>query len=125
MEAVLGSEAARVMKLAPGATFTGQHGLTMGGDPHGDRPYRVTGILAPTGAVIDRLILTDTASVWKVGRVVTRTMLLEQVWEFHFDPKTNIVDTHICRLRAKIGGPGDPELIHTVRGAGYILDEHG
>lgn len=60
-----------------------------------------------------------------VGRVVTRTMLLEQVWEFHFDPKTNIVDTHICRLRAKIGGPGDPELIHTVRGAGYILDEHG
>ena len=66
MEAVLGSEAARVMKLATGATFTGQHGLTMGGDAHGDRPYRVTGILAPTGAVIDRLILTDTASVWKV-----------------------------------------------------------
>lgn len=66
MEVVLGSEAARVMKLAPGATFTGQHGLTTGGDAHGDKPYRVTGILVPTGAVIDRLILTDTASVWKV-----------------------------------------------------------
>lgn len=57
------------------------------------------------------------------GRVVTRTMLLEQVWDFHFDPKSNIVDTHVSRLRAKIGRPGEPELIHTVRGAGYMLDE--
>ena len=54
------------------------------------------------------------------GRVVTRTMLLEQVWEYHFDPKTNIVETHISRLRAKIGG-GGPSLIQTVRGAGYSL----
>lgn len=57
------------------------------------------------------------------GRVVTRTMLLEQVWEFHFDPKTNVVETHISRLRAKIDKPFDTELIHTVRGAGYSL--HG
>jgi two-component system, OmpR family, response regulator len=55
------------------------------------------------------------------GRVVTRTMLLEQVWEFHFDPKTNVVETHISRLRAKIDKPFDVALIHTVRGAGYTL----
>jgi len=55
------------------------------------------------------------------GRVVTRTMLLEQVWDFHFDPKTNVVETHISRLRAKIDKPFDDELIHTVRGAGYSL----
>jgi len=55
------------------------------------------------------------------GRVVTRTMLLEQVWEFHFDPKTNVVETHISRLRAKVDKPFDGELIHTVRGAGYSL----
>ena len=56
------------------------------------------------------------------GRVVTRTMLLEGVWEFHFDPKTNIVETHISRLRGKLSRGGrDPELIHTVRGAGYVL----
>lgn len=55
-------------------------------------------------------------------RVVTRTMLLEGVWEFHFDPKTNIVETHISRLRSKLSRGGrDPELIHTVRGAGYVL----
>ena len=57
------------------------------------------------------------------GRVVTRTMLLEHVWEFHFDPKTNVVETHVSRLRAKVDKPFDTELIHTVRGAGYSL--HG
>ncbi|MFI5013949.1 MAG: winged helix-turn-helix domain-containing protein [Hyphomicrobiales bacterium] len=55
------------------------------------------------------------------GRVVTRTMLLEQVWQFHFDPKTNIVETHISRLRAKIDRGQSVELIHTVRGAGYSM----
>ncbi len=55
-------------------------------------------------------------------RVVTRTMLLEGVWDFHFDPRTNIVETHISRLRSKISRGGtDPELIHTVRGSGYAL----
>jgi len=56
-----------------------------------------------------------------VERVVTRTMLLEAVWDFHFDPKTNIVETHMSRLRAKLARDGGPELIHTVRGAGYIM----
>jgi two-component system, OmpR family, response regulator len=54
------------------------------------------------------------------GRLVTRTMLLEQVWEYHFDPKTNIVETHISRLRSKIDR-GSPSLIQTLRGAGYSL----
>ena len=54
-------------------------------------------------------------------RVVTRTMLLEAIWDFHFDPKTNIVETHISRLRSKLSQAGGPELIHTVRGAGYVL----
>lgn len=55
------------------------------------------------------------------GRVVTRTMLLERVWDFHFDPKTNIVETHMSRLRGKIDRGFTSELIHTVRGAGYSL----
>jgi two-component system OmpR family response regulator len=59
-------------------------------------------------------------------RVVTRTMLLEGVWDFHFDPKTNIVETHISRLRGKLSRGGrDAELIHTVRGSGYILRAPG
>jgi two-component system OmpR family response regulator len=55
------------------------------------------------------------------GRVVTRTMLLENVWEFHFEPKTNIVETHISRLRSKIDKGFDAELLETVRGSGYLL----
>jgi two-component system OmpR family response regulator len=55
------------------------------------------------------------------GQVVTRTMLLEQVWEFHFDPQTSLVETHMSRLRAKIDRDFDHPLIHTVRGAGYTL----
>ena len=55
------------------------------------------------------------------GEVVTRTMLLEKVWDFHFDPKTNIVETHISRLRGKIDKGFDKPLLHTVRGAGYVI----
>ena len=57
------------------------------------------------------------------GRVVTRTMLLEAVWDFHFDPQTTVVETHISRLRAKIDRGFDHELIRTIRGAGYSLSE--
>ncbi len=55
------------------------------------------------------------------GEVVTRTMLLEQVWEFHFEPKTSVVETHVSRLRGKIDKPFDTALIRTVRGAGYVI----
>jgi two-component system OmpR family response regulator len=53
--------------------------------------------------------------------VVTRAMLLENVWELHFDPRTNIVETHMSRLRGKVDRGHAAELIHTVRGAGYTL----
>ncbi len=59
------------------------------------------------------------------GRVVTRTMLLEAVWDFHFDPKTNIVETHISRLRSKVDRGHGRELIQTLRGAGYCLRDPG
>jgi two-component system OmpR family response regulator len=55
------------------------------------------------------------------GQVVTRTMLLEGVWNYHFDPQTNVIDVHISRLRAKIDKGFDKPLLHTVRGAGYRL----
>jgi two-component system OmpR family response regulator len=55
------------------------------------------------------------------GRTVTRTMLLEHVWDLHFDPRTNIVETHLSRLRGKIDRGFDSEMIHTLRGVGYIL----
>jgi two-component system OmpR family response regulator len=57
------------------------------------------------------------------GQVVTRTMLLEQVWDLHFDPQTNIIDTQISRLRSKIDRDFDRPLLHTLRGVGYKLDE--
>jgi len=55
------------------------------------------------------------------GQVVTRTMLLEAVWDYHFDPQTNVIDVHVSRLRAKIDRDRGPPLLHTVRGAGYLL----
>jgi two-component system, OmpR family, response regulator len=56
------------------------------------------------------------------GRVVTRNMLLERVWDFNFDPKTSVVETHISRLRAKIDKPFKKQLLQTLRGSGYRLD---
>jgi len=57
------------------------------------------------------------------GQVVTRTMLLENVWDYHFDPQTNVIDVHVSRLRSKIDRGFDKPLLHTVRGAGYMLRE--
>ncbi len=55
------------------------------------------------------------------GQVVTRTMLLEGVWDYHFDPQTNVIDVHVSRLRQKIDKPFPSPLIHTIRNAGYML----
>ena len=55
------------------------------------------------------------------GEVVTRTMLLERVWDYHFDPQTNVIDVHVSRLRQKIDRGFTPAMLHTVRGAGYRL----
>ncbi|MEM7177728.1 MAG: response regulator transcription factor [Pseudomonadota bacterium] len=59
--------------------------------------------------------------VRRKGRVVTRTMLLEGVWDYHFDPKTNVIDVHISRIRRKVDGEGETPLIKTIRGAGYMI----
>ncbi len=59
------------------------------------------------------------------GQIVTRTMLLEKVWDYHFDPQTNVIDVHISRLRAKIDKGFDKPLVHTVRGAGYMIGGDG
>lgn len=59
------------------------------------------------------------------GQVVTRTMLLEAVWGYHFDPQTNVIDVHISRLRNKVDKGFDVALLHTVRGAGYRLEQSG
>jgi two-component system OmpR family response regulator len=55
------------------------------------------------------------------GQVVTRTMLLENVWDYHFDPQTNVIDVHISRLRSKIDKGRENPLLHTIRGAGYMI----
>jgi two-component system OmpR family response regulator len=59
------------------------------------------------------------------GQVVTRTMLLENVWDYHFDPQTNVIDVHISRLRSKIDKGFSQPLLHTVRGAGYMVRDPG
>jgi len=60
-----------------------------------------------------------------INQVVTRTMLLENVWDYNFDPQTNVIDVHISRLRSKIDKDFDPPLLHTKRGVGYILSVSG
>ena len=59
------------------------------------------------------------------GRVVSKTMIMEHVWDYNFDPQTNVVEARICRLRDKIDRDFDRKLIHTVRGVGYVLKETG
>ncbi len=61
--------------------------------------------------------------VRRVGEVLTRTFIAEQVWDMNFDSETNVVDVHVRRLRAKSDDPFDTKLIHTVRGVGYVLEE--
>ena len=60
--------------------------------------------------------------VRNTGRVVSKTMIMEHVWEYNFDPQTNVVEARVCRLRDKIDKPFDRKLIHTVRGFGYVLE---
>lgn len=57
------------------------------------------------------------------NQVVTRTMLLENVWDYHFDPQTNVIDVHVSRLRSKIDKGFDAPMIHTIRGAGYLIED--
>jgi len=56
------------------------------------------------------------------GRVVSKTMIMEHVWDYNFDPQTNVVEARICRLRDKVDRSFHYKLIHTIRGAGYVLE---
>lgn len=57
------------------------------------------------------------------GRIISKTMLIEHVWDYNFDPQTNIVEARICKLREKIDNPFDEKLLHTIKGVGYVLDQ--
>lgn len=57
------------------------------------------------------------------GRIISKTMLIEHVWDFNFDPQTNIVEARICKLREKIDNPYNKKLLHTIKGVGYVLDQ--
>jgi two-component system, OmpR family, response regulator len=126
-------------------------GLRAGGDDYLAKPYAFSELLArvealsrrgPKGApeetvlrvadlMLDRLShkVTRRAEEFRLleylmqnaGKVVTRTMLLEHVWDYHFDPQTNVIDVHVSRLRAKIDRDFDAPLLSTVRGAGYMI----
>ena len=118
-------------------------GLNAGGDDYLVKPFafgelsaRVTALARRPQAMITRKVTRAGQEIdllprefallehllRRKGRVQTRTMLLEAVWDISFDPMTNVVETHISRLRAKVDKPFDRELIQTVRGAGYRID---
>jgi len=123
-------------------------GLKAGGDDYVTKPFAFSELLARVDPAERRLMVGDleidplSRSVKRAGkkldlkpreyllleyfarnegRVVTRTMLLEQVWDYHFDPGTNVIDVHVSRLRRKLDEGFDKPLLHTVRGAGYML----
>ena len=82
------------------------------------------GKAVPQGGMADRSgpQLPDFEALSRnAGQVVTRTMLLEHVWDYHFDPQTNVIDVHISRLRSKIDKGTEAPLLHTIRGAGYMI----
>lgn len=114
---------ARVNALGRRPALRDQSGLMQVGDLLLDSNTR---IVTRAGARIDlqhkEFALLEFLMLNK-GRVVTRTMLLERVWDLHFDPKTSVVETHISRLRAKIDRPFAKPLLQTVRGTGYMLTD--
>ena len=79
------------------------------------------GPVAPTAHDMPREFKLLEYLLRHAGKVVTRTMLLENVWDYHFDPQTNVIDVHISKLRQKIDAGSPKPLLHTVQGAGYRL----
>ncbi len=110
-------------------------GLRSGGDDYLVKPFAFSELLARIEALLRRGADAPNKTIdllprefqlleylmRNAGHVVTRTMLLENVWDYHFDPQTNVIDVHVSRLRQKIDKNFDHPLLHTVRGAGYCL----
>ncbi len=118
-----GELSARVAALARRPRTTLEEVVLRAGDLEMDlvrrkvtRSDRVIELLPREFALLEQLLR-------RKGRVQTRTMLLEAVWDISFDPQTNVVETHISRLRAKVDKPFETELIKTVRGSGYRIEE--
>ena len=118
---VFGELSARVSALARRPRATQEETVLRTGDLEMDlirrkvtRAGRPIDLLPREFALLEHLLR-------RKGRVQTRTMLLEAVWDISFDPQTNVVETHVSRLRAKIDKPFDTDLIETVRGSGYRI----
>ena len=114
---------ARLTALARRPQFAGGSGCFTVADLQMDLIRRIVRRAGETIDLLPREFQLLDYLMRSQGRIVTRTMLLEQVWNFHFDPKTNIVETHISRLRAKIDRGRPVALIQTLRGVGYALRE--
>lgn len=117
-----GELSARIQALARRPAATLQESVLSAGDLSMDLIRRK---VTRAGEAIDLLPREFTLLehlLRRKGRVQTRTMLLEAIWDISFDPQTNVVETHISRLRAKVDKPFDRELIQTVRGAGYRIN---
>ena len=114
---------ARVNALARRPPITGEESVLRVGDLEMDRLKRTVTRAGRRIELQQQEFKLLEYLLRNAGQVVTRTMLLENVWEFHFDPRTSVVETHISRLRAKVDRDFERELIHTVRGSGYCLSD--
>lgn len=118
-----GELSARVTALTRRPPLAPEETVLRVGDLEMDLMRRVVSRAGQTIDLLPREFALLEHLMRRKGRVQTRTMLLENVWDIHFDPGTNVVETHISRLRAKVDKPFDRELIRTVRGAGYRIDD--
>jgi two-component system, OmpR family, response regulator len=112
---------ARVNALGRRAPIKGEHEKLTAGDLEMDIAHRIVTRSRQPINLLPRECMLLEVLLRNKGRVVLRTMILERVWGFRFEPKTSVVETHISRLRAKVDKPFKTPLIHTVRGSGYSI----
>ncbi|MEM7438693.1 MAG: response regulator transcription factor [Pseudomonadota bacterium] len=118
-----GELSARVAALARRPRATQQETVLQAGDLEMDLVRRRVSRAGHEIVLVPREFALLEQLLRAKGRVQTRTMLLEAVWDISFDPQTNVVETHVSRLRAKVDRPFDTALIETVRGAGYRISD--